>query len=381
MRRAAATGSLMLGLALAAPRLSAAGSSLEYKYQDYRETGDRIRVRSHYALATLQLDDATRLRVRGVIDTITGATPTGQPAPVNSTQVPLTSLEDRRHAIVTDFSRQWSDTTLGAEYAYSNESDYRSRGISLSVAQELNEKDTEVRAGVAYTDDDIQPAFFDMARRKLSRQALVGFTQVLDRNTTLTANLTWNGSDGYLSDPYKLVRKTVEIAPGLSLPLTFAENRPRDRDSLILQAEVLHFVEAAHGSIRFSWRWLDDNHGVTSHTLELGWSQRLAPRWIVRPEIRWYRQSAAAFYYYNLDSTNLVPEADASGQAPYYSSDYRLSRFDSTTLGLKVEYRVDDQWSVDLLYEHYDMQGRDGVTPASAYATANILTVGGHLWF
>lgn len=368
-------------LFLSLPRESAAAASLSYKFQDYREESDRIRVVSHYAMAEVDLGAAARLSARGVVDTITGATPTGEPAPAGSTQVPLSSLEDERHAGVGDLTLSFGDNRVRLEYAYSRESDYLSAGYSGSYVRLLNRKNTEVQVGFSYVDDDIQPRFFAAPRHKVSRDFLVGVTQILSANTMLTLNLGYGTASGFLSDPYKIVQKTTEIIPGLSLPLTFPENRPGRREKTTGFAQVEHFVERLHGSAEASLRLYHDDHGIDSQTLELAWFQRFGPRLIVRPNLRFYRQGAADYYVVRLDDTPIVPVPAPDGGAPFYSSDYRLSKFDAITAGVKVIYEVDQRWAFDAQFEHYAMHGRDGATPESAYAAANIFTIGWRVWF
>jgi hypothetical protein len=366
---------LLLGM----PRTSgAAETSVQYKFQHYQESDGRIRVDSHYAMTDVQIDAVTRLRARGVIDTITGATPTGAAAPVGSDQVPLATLEDERRAIVADVSRGFGEWTSRLEVAYSDEDDYLSRGYAATVVRELNEKNTQIQAGFSYIDDAIR---FGGTRPKLTHDYLIGVTQLLDRNTTLTVNLSHSRARGYLSDPYKLVEKTIEILPGFPLDLTFPENRPAQRTKNILFTQLLHHFEGVRGTVDFSYRYLDDNQGLESDTVEVAWLQKFGGNWVVQPFFRYYAQNAADYYVYDLDNSPLVPVANPTPAGPFYSSDYRLSKFDAQTVGLKLIYAVDDKWSVDVSYERYDMHGRDGVTPQSAYATANVLTIGGKLWF
>lgn len=363
------------------PRPAPAESSLQYKYQEYREEADRIRVVSHYALAEVDLDALTRLRARGIMDTITGASPTGVPAPPGSNQVPLAQLEDVRHAVVADIARGFGDTTGKLEFAYSTEDDYLSRGYTLTLLRDLNQKNTQLQFGASYVDDSIRPVFFASGRSKLSRDFLIGVTQLLDANTTLTATASYGTSRGFLSDPYKLVRKTTEIAPGLSLDLTFPENRPNSREKFTGFLELIHMFENVRGSADISYRYLRDDMGVRTRTLEAAWLQRFGAHFIGQVFARFYRQSAAEFYFYDLNLTPIVPAQRPDGAGVLYSSDYRLSAFDATTLGFKAIYEAGDRWSIDATYERYDMQGRDHVTPQSAYATANVFTLGAKLWF
>jgi hypothetical protein len=324
---------------------------------------------------------STQIQARALVDTITGATPNGQPAPEGSDQVVLSDLEDERYAFVADATHDFGNSRIMGELAYSTESDYDSIGIAGSYTHSFFQKNTEVQFGISYVDDDIQPTFFAESRRKLSKDFLVGVTQVLGPNTTFSANLSYGTASGYLSDPYKLVQKSIEILPGLALPLTFMENRPDSREKVIGFFQLAHYFEKLRGSLDGSFRLYDDDHGVGSTTTEISWFQKFGEKLVVRPSFRFYRQSAADYYYYNLDFTPIVPASDPDGSAPNYSSDYRLSYFDSTTLGLKVIYSVSDRWAIDAMYERYEMIGRDGTTPDSAYPAANILTLGVRAWF
>jgi hypothetical protein len=366
----------VLGISL--PRLLAqeSGASLAYKYEIYQEADDRIKVTNHNVRAAFDLGKAAHLSVRGVIDTITGATPTGEPAPAGSDQVPLAHLEDERRAVVVDASRAFGSNSVQLEYAHSAEDDYISDGYSASWMHDFNQKNTQLQLGFAYNDDSIQPVFFTEARKKASRDLLVGLVQILDRNTVLTVNLSYGTSDGFLSDPYKLVQKTVELLPGFPLALTFPENRPSSREKTIVFTQVAHHFENLHASLDASFRYYTDSHGVDSGTFEATWLQKVGEHLVLSPILRYYTQGQADYYYVNLDDTPIVPVEEPDGSSPNYSSDYRLSKFDAITLGLKAVWRFNDQWTLDATYERYDMRGRDGETPESAYITADILTAG-----
>jgi hypothetical protein len=203
-------------------------------------------------------------------------------------------------------------------------------------------------------------------------------TQLLDPRTSLTFNVSWGRQQGYLADPYKLVQKTTELIPGVSLPLTFPENRPDERDKWIGFAGLNRAFSEARGAVEISYRFYHDTYDTNSHTIEAAWFQSLADHWIVRPSVRFYQQSAADFYHYRLDGTPIQPTPGRPRpQGPFYSSDYRLSEMQTFTYGLKIVWNLNDAWQFDAAYEYYDMRGTDGVTPQSAYCSANIVTVGG----
>lgn len=368
-------------LLLLAPQNLPAEDSLWYKFQSWQEDDGRIRVDAHYALAEKDLSLATKFKLSGVIDTIVGATPTGEPPATTAGPVPLVTLQDRREAWQAELTHQFSRTNVGVSGASSRESDYRSKAVALNTQTDFNQRNSLLLLGVAYTDDEVQPRFFSEAREKQGVDAIIGLTQLLDSHTSVVANLSWGRVTGYLSEPYKIVSKTTEILPGLSLPLTFPENRPSDKEKLIFLAGLNRRFDRLNGAIDLSWRYYDDTFGIASHTLNAEWFQRFGSTLVVRPAVRFYQQDEADFYVPRLDDVpGLVPAPRATGQAPYYSSDYRMAAMRTWTVGLKLVWEARPWLSIDATIERYLMESRDARTSASAFVDADIYTVGIRLW-
>ncbi len=364
-------------LLVMSPRLLRASGDVSYKYEDYGEDGGRIAVKTQSALINQDLTPDLHLKLQGVIDAIAGATPNGQPAPAGSDQVVLTQMHDRRKAWEADLSSQFPGINVTAGFANSRESDYVSNGWSLNTLTGFNEKNTTLLAGLAGTDDSVKVFYQAPWAKKRTFQMIVGVSQLLDPRTAVTANVSWERVTGYLSDPYKLVQKTVEVAPGISLPFTYGENRPTDRDQWTLYLALNHAFPELHAAIEASYRYYHDTFGTGAHTVEVSWLQRLGPRVLLRPNLRFHSQTAADFYHYNLDRTSIVPSATGPApQGPFYSSDYRLSKLDAYTYGLQLVWNVARQVQLDVAVSQYDMRGRDGVTPQSAYPRARIVTAG-----
>ncbi len=364
-------------LLLLSPRLARAENSLNYKYEDYRESDGRIAVQTQNALVEEDLGTDMHLKVQGVIDAIAGATPNGQPAPAGSDQVVLTQLHERRKAWNADFARQFPRIRIDLGLANSRESDYVSTGWSVNTLTDFNQKNTTLLAGVAGTNDDVKVFYQTPWAKKRTNDLIAGVTQLLDPRTSVSFNLTWGDSSGFLNDQYKLVQKSLQVAPGVFLPFTFGENRPDSRSRWIALAALNRAFPGLHGAVEASYRFYHDTFGLAAHTLELRWLQRLGKNFILQPELRLYEQGAADFYHYQLDPTPIIPVPGAPRpQGPFYSSDYRLSELRSSLYGLKAVWTPSTRWQVDAALEQYDMRGRDGLTPQSAYPRAAIWTVG-----
>ena len=125
-----------------------------------------------------------------------------------------------------------------------------------------------------------------------------------------------------------------------------------------------------------SYRYFEDNRSLVGHTVSIDWYQKIGDRFILRPNFRWHRQSSVDFYHVTLDGTEIDPTPIPTGMAPFYSADYRLSEMDTFTYGLKGIFEATDWLRIDATLERYEMKGRDGVTSASAYPKATVITVG-----
>ncbi|WP_404425215.1 DUF3570 domain-containing protein [Nibricoccus sp. IMCC34717] len=369
---------VVLSLHLLVARLRGAEDSLSIKHQSYQEADGRIRVDSQYAMADAQLPAEIRLQLTGVIDTIAGATPTGELRLDLKDPVVLSEMRDRRKAWHAEVSRPVGPTLLSLGYDNSRESDYVSNAYSVNTATDFNAKNTTFLAGLAYADDDVKSVGSGSWRGKRATDAMVGITQLLNPDTTLNVSLTYGYSSGFLNDPYKLVMKTIEVLPGLFQRLTFAENRPDTREKRIVTATLNRSFTRLHGALEAGYRLYDDSFGVTAQSLTLTWFQRFAgERLLLVPSLRYHRQGAADFYHPNLDLTPILPETDPTVR---YSSDYRLAQLETWTLGMKVVwFAIPDRLSLDAAVDHYRMRGLDSLTPASAFPTANNFMLGATL--
>jgi len=368
---------LSLCLAFSLPRAARAENGLSYRYEDYSEADGRIEVTTQSALLEQHFNPDTSVKVGGVLDAIAGATPTGQPAPAGSDQVVLTEMDERREAWNANFLHQFSVMGLDVGIAQSSESDYDSLGWSLNTNFAFNEKNTTVTAGAAGTDDDVKVFYQADWATKENLDFILGVNQLLNPLTSVTLNFTAGQATGYLSDQYKLVQKSVEVAPGIFLPFTYGENRPDERNRWALFLQLNRSYPQLKGAVEASYRFYHDSFGTDSHTIELAWFQRVGASLVIQPFARFYDQSAADFYYYNLDATDILPASGAPDpDGPFYSSDYRLSQLRTYTYGLKAIWTISGRWQLNASVSRYDMHGRDGVTPDSAYPRATLFAAG-----
>jgi hypothetical protein len=376
-RPASASFLLSAALVLSLPRTAArAEDSVDYKYENYREEDGRITVQTETSSVDQDVGPYGHLHLLGTIDAVSGATPTGRPAPEGSDQVILTEIHTRRKAWAGDYSQQLGNVNIDAGFAESRESDYVSYGWSVNTLTDFNEKNTTFRLGLAGTDDRVEVFFEPAYLPKHSTDAIIGVTQVLDKLTFVTFNVTLGEASGYLAEPHKFVEKAIQIFPGIFLDEAFGENSPNRRTKETFFTSINRAVPKLRGAVEASYRLYTDSYGITANTFEASWIQHAGKYFNIEPYARYYVQTAARFYYYNLDDTPISPTRLPVGLGPYYTSDFRLSAQDDYSLGLKLTWKAKDWLHVDASYERLAMRGRDGVTPQSAYPTAGISSVG-----
>jgi hypothetical protein len=352
-------------------------------YQLYQEESDRITVESWYLRGDIDITESTSFRFQYLRDAISGASPSG--AQPGGLQPFLQQLEDVRTGIMGALSQQFGDHRVELEISRSKESDYLSYGLALSDKWELNQKNTTLAYGINYLDDDVRVYGIDPQDKK-SYDFFTGVTQIIDKNTIVTANLTIGFNQGYLNDPYKSIQRTdiVQFDDGLGgfieVPVvnTYAENRPDSRMREVLQLQGTHFFEDAHGALDATLRLAHDDYGVFSQTLQVEWRQACGEKWEITPFARYYRQNAANFFHNTLDGVPITNPPDyPTGSGPNYSADYRLSSLDALSLGLRVRYQLSENVAATAAYERYQMNGiGSDQAPSEAYMAANIWTFG-----
>ena len=353
-----------------------AENAVSYKFADYRESGDRMTIESHYGLIEHDLGADMHLKLMGVIDAISGATPTGQPPSTPGGPVALSEVNDRRKAWSVDLSRQFSRVNATIGFANSREDDYVSNGWSLNTLTDFNQKNTTLLLGVAGTDDDIKVFYQTPWVKKRTTDLIVGVTQLLNPLTSVTLNFGYGRSTGYHADPYRVIQQRVEVSPGVFLPLTFGENRPAEREKWTGLVSINRAFPAARGAAEASYRLYHDTFGTTAHTIEIAWFQKLGDHFTLRPSFRFYDQNAADFYRIDITGTNYTPTGRPVPAGPFYSADYRLSAFRSYNTGLKAVWTINANWQLDAAVERYEMRGKDSVTSPYVYPRATIVSLG-----
>ncbi|MEI6676289.1 MAG: DUF3570 domain-containing protein [Verrucomicrobiota bacterium] len=349
-------------------------------YQIYQEDGERMHIESFYFKGLIDINADTSLRFQYLHDAISGSSPTGTLPSESDFVLPM---HDVRQGILGALARQFGDHRVEVEISHSTESDYQSNGYSLSDTWDLNQKNTTLAFGINYLSDEVSVLGI-APQDKRSIDFFTGLTQILDKNTVVSANLTLGYNYGYLNDPYKLVSRH-EILPlrdgdggfyDSPIVNSYHENRPDHRFREVLQLQGTHFFEPCNAALDAIYRLSNDDFGVFSQSIQLEWRQAIGEKFAVTPYFRYYRQTAADFFMNTLDGVfplSYTPPRYPNGSSPNYSADYRLSALDSLSLGLRLTYQFCDNFSASVSYERYQMHGLgSNAAPSATYPSADI---------
>lgn len=349
----------------------------------YSESG-RVSDLSFNAIARTQPLEDRYLNMTFSFDALSGASPNGAapsaseqkfPRPITLTrtsgggtvqsgggaftvapgELPLdSSFQDTRYAGSANWQRPLGRLgIIDFGGGVSVEHDYTHLGLDTHVAHDFNDRNTTLSAGLAWSDDSVEPiggvpipfsplerssglAWTQSSQSKHVVDLLLGVTQVLNRNTIAQLNYSRSQSDGYMTDPYKIISvvdpTTGDLAPGTDpgVGLYLYENRPSSRTKQSLFGLLKH--DFGKNVLDASYRAMTDDWGVDSHTVDMHFRWRFSPEKFLEPHVRFYSQTAASFYHTVLFDGQPIPQ--------YATADYRLGEMSSVTMGLEFSTKT-----------------------------------------
>jgi hypothetical protein len=344
----------------------------------YSEDNNRVQDISLNALARKELREDSYLNLTLALDTLTGASPSGAvPSTVVQTFTrpsgngqyvigaglePLDdTFQDTRTALSASY--EWPLTRLAllsVGASLSDEYDYTHTGLNARLARDFNNRNTTLSFGAALANDSISPVGgspvplapmlevgnFANKRGDESKDVvdlLFGVTQVVNRHTLVQFNYSLSESDGYLTDPYKILSVVDPVTgnpvpgpAGSGLYRYLYESRPETRDKQSLFGLVKRDFDG--NVLEASYRYMTDDWGVDSHTFDVHYRWNFGAGKYFQPHVRFYQQTAADFYERVLFNGAAVPT--------FATADYRLGEFDGLTLGAKYGQETSSgEWS------------------------------------
>jgi hypothetical protein len=290
-------------------------------------------------------------------DAVTGATATVYAVDAVSS---ATTFSDLRHEGKLGLGFIGKQSTLGLSSSLGIERDYLSIAVGGTGAVDLPGKNTNLALSYTHSFDEV----CDKANGELTlleRRALDGddpckkksgvfgddsyimdnqalglattwrdltidtaqatLTQNLSPTTVMQVSLYGQILEGFQSNPYRRVR----IGPNEP-----QEHMPDTRARWALSARLNRFLPKLRSAVHASARGYNDTWGISSGTLELGYSQYMGDSLLLRLRARAYQQTPATFFkdafFYETEST--------AGE--YFTGDRELAPVRNALIGGKL---------------------------------------------
>ena len=274
----------------------------------------------------------------------------------------------------------WDNSAIDAGAGVSIEHDYLSRFGNLGGRWDFNNKLTTLNWGLSYTSSQTHAQHINYVNytsypdSSLSTESFgpsmnvnylngerqdyglsLGISQVLSKNSLLTAGFSFTSSNGYQANPYKGV-DTINGTPSTALAGYWlmsgynitAERRPGERAQFTWNSSYLHYIEPLQATAKLDYSFFHDDWGINAHTFEFEWRQGLIAGWTFTPRGRYYSQTAADFF-----TPLLLNPTNQQLTSTNYSSDQRLASYGALSAGATLAKDFARGLTFELGFEYY----------------------------
>ncbi|MGB5536793.1 MAG: DUF3570 domain-containing protein [Thiogranum sp.] len=292
---------------------------------------------------------------------------------------------------------QWSgsvdylhaDTSMTANYSYSDETDYTADSYGFSISQSMFGDLTTVALGYSRGNDDISssvdPSFDDTADHQNYH---VSLSQVLTKNLLLSVNYDAVSDEGFLQNPYRNIRVLNDPNdPSAGYNFNTPETYPDTRTSNAISANFMYYLPY-RAALKAGYRYYTDDWDIDGHTADVGYTHPLWDKWIFELSYRYYTQTDADFY------GDLFERPD---QQNFMGRDKELSEFTDHSVGVALLYDVlENGWgyldkaTLNFKYNHIwfdyenftDVRGDPAVGQEPKYDfDADVIQSFGSIWY
>ena len=213
-------------------------------------------------------------------------------------------------------------------YYLSSEPDYLGQQVIVGYNRDFEDAQVNLAFGSSFGWDAIDPVADDDTQTAADSKTTLHWnavaTRVLTPTTLVRLGLEYNIVNGLQHNPYRNV-----YAGGTRVPERHPGHRER-RDAFL---KVNQYFQN-RSSLKFNYRFYDDDWGIDSHELGSTLSQYVTRGVFASYEYRYYTQTAADFYRDEY--------ATVAGVDGYLSGDYRMAVLSSHLFGFAFDVDLRD---------------------------------------
>lgn len=305
------------------------GDKLSYTTYYFNDSGNNSVITSSFSLAK-KIISGTAILLDIELDKVSLPPVDGATGATRPSRRKNETFEKNRGQIILGLEQSLGSlTTLAANVYRSQELDYLSNAVVLTLSQELFQRNTTVSIRAQYNDDKVGELLDDgdlINRDKTVYTGALMLSQTMSKTTVLDLSYDYMMMDGFLNDPY---RKVVAFDQNNAFEI-FSENHPDNRVRQSATGRISQYVEPVKASLIGSYRYYFDDWDVSSHTAEVRFNKYVFEDLIFGFNYRYYMQTGAEFYedrYLQVNNPDLQLR----------TADYKLTPFQSNSFGFNFK--------------------------------------------
>jgi hypothetical protein len=251
----------------------------------------------------------------------------------------------------------YEKTIMSLNYTASDENDFSARSAHVNVSQDFFGDLTTLSIGYSQGWDVVgKRDEVDFSEENDRRHFRLGLSQIITKNSILAISFETITDQGFLNNPYRLVRYRDPLdlqGNGYSYE---KELYPSTRTSDAFALRGLYYLPY-RAAFKFELKGFTDTWGIKANTLELGYTHPFGEHWIFDLKLRHYQQSEADFYQ------DLY---DVKEEFEFRARDKELSPFKSNSFGFGASYQKEfvnqnyfDKYSVNFYLDHIQFDYED----------------------
>lgn len=281
---------------------------------------------------------------------------------------------DTRHELLGSITHDFKNVVgVEASFDYSTEKDYASRTPSISLKKEMFDKNTTLTVGFSKNFDSISGNHMEGIQNRSTDNYFVGVTQLISPVTMAQVGYSRSNSYGFMAEGVRLVPINGETASNCAIKgaKCVYEQFPGKRFRNGYIASVSHYLTNQpldflnRSSVKFQYRYYDDNWGIHSHTGDGEWNKYLGEKWLMRLNYRYYQQTKAFF-----------DKEGVTGADIYKSASPQIKGFTTHLGGLKMTYFFKTKAAEGALIQGGSVEGKYEYYTESIGVNAHIFMAG-----
>lgn len=220
-------------------------------------------------------------------------------------------------------------TTMSLNYTESKENDFFAKSAHLNISQDFFGDLTTLTMGYSQGWDTVGKRDEDFEEDAERRHFKLGLSQIITKNSILSASWETITDEGYLNNPYRSVRY-LDSGSGLGYSYQ-TEVYPETRTSDSFALRGMYYLPY-RASLKLELKKFSDTWGIEADTAEIAYIHPIDDVWTVDFKIRNYDQGQADFF------SDLFTRIDAQN---FLARDKEMSAFSAKSFGVGGIYKHD----------------------------------------